>query len=500
MPQPACEERAQLLVDPKEHEEAGAARARPWADGARERRALVAIALAGAALCGSALYLGQRGVHRIGEQSASEASIGFSDFTQDCSWLANDNCDSSDTSACWCRDLNPNGPCGPCRSPQADPQAANSPPRADAAASEPASAGAPPQRKGSFLVIGDWGYDFACHGDVPGVGCQQAIADRMLQKMDELGDVKFIINIGDSFYPHGVMSKSDPQWESKWRSIFPKKLRDVPWYSVYGNHDFQHDPGACSMDIAACAQVNSNLTDLNYFYMPDVNWFKDHPELGIEIVALELNHFMLGWDQSKTKEDHFYEDCQYTACEEACKEISKARAMAAFKLFNERIAESTAKNMVVFSHYPTDYFTAVPEFLDALRDASKRNILFLGGHRHNIDQTSTTSIQPNENWLVGGGGGWSCDGPSQGFLVGEIGSDDKLTTYPELVEESLCCQSPAPSPWKGEGCAWLGCDNCIDPQMCECRANNPNGPCGPCPNSTAKGRICSGTSCSDGYF
>ena len=33
----------------------------------------------------------------------------------------------------------------------------------------------------------------------------------------ELGDVKFVINVGDSFYPTGVTSKTDEQWGKKWR-------------------------------------------------------------------------------------------------------------------------------------------------------------------------------------------------------------------------------------------------------------------------------------------
>lgn len=62
--------------------------------------------------------------------------------------------------------------------------------------------------------------------------------------MKKLGDVEFVINVGDSFYPSGVSSKWDPQWESKWRSVFPKETRDAPWYSVYGNR-WEHD-GASS--------------------------------------------------------------------------------------------------------------------------------------------------------------------------------------------------------------------------------------------------------------
>merc|ERR1719181_1504761 len=100
-----------------------------------------------------------------------------------------------------------------------------------------------------------------------------SLADKMLDKMEELGDVKFVVNVGDSFYPNGLSGKDDPQWQSKWRNVYSQKLRDVPWYSVYGNHDLQQDPCSCSGDPKVCAQVNGTISDLDFFFMPSYNWF-----------------------------------------------------------------------------------------------------------------------------------------------------------------------------------------------------------------------------------
>jgi len=291
-------------------------------------------------------------------------------------------------------------------------------------------------RRGSFLVIGDWGFDPVAHGNVKGVACQQAIADRMHQTMKDLGDVKFVINVGDSFYPDGVASKSDPQWENKWRKIYSKKLRSVPWYSVYGNHDYHHDPCACSEDPTACAQVNSNVSNLDYFVMPDVSYYLPHPELDMEIVGLDLNTYVLAWNSAI--KSHEFEDCQYSPCPAQCKQNAQKRTHEAFHLFHTRRKESTAKNLLVFSHYPTDYFKTAPHFMEGLRDASKR-IVYFGGHRHDVDHSTTTSIHPNVNWLVGGGGGWSCDGAKQGFVVGEINDDFDVHTYSVLVSPDTCC-------------------------------------------------------------
>jgi len=313
------------------------------------------------------------------------------------------------------------------------------------------------KRKGSFLVIGDWGFDTDVHGTFKNNSCQQLIADQMLKTFKELGDVKFIINVGDSFYPKGVVDKDDPQWDTKWRWIYAPELRSVPWYSVYGNHDYQGDPCACTQDPTECGQVNYDPTDLEHFYMPGLNWYKEHPELDLEVVALDLNHYMWGWNTSWADTLKNYtegknvtelpvpDDCGYTECEEECYGNLKWRANEGLDLLHERMNSSKAKNMLVFSHYPTDYLWSETEFLGKLSDASKHHVEYFGGHRHSVDQGSTWNISPNNNWLVGGGGGWGCEGgyymwpPRQGFVVGKIDSIGDISTHGVFVDHTICC-------------------------------------------------------------
>jgi len=281
------------------------------------------------------------------------------------------------------------------------------------------------KRKGSFIVIGDWGWDDAVHGNTASRTCQQTIAEKMAEKQRELGDVKFVVNVGDSFYPDGVTSKDDPQWQTKWRDVYDEPLRSIPWYSVYGNHDYHHDPCAWSDDEAACAQVNADVNDLSRFYMPSLNWFKEHPELELEVVAMDLNTVGAA-------------DCQYSQNPQKCRELLQVRTEEGFKLFLERAQSSSAKNLLVFSHYPTDFIQWRPDVLSALSNNSQHHIEYFGGHRHGVDQTSTVSTAPNNNWVVGGGGGWGCDG-DMGFVVGEIGEDDTIKTYSVLVDPAVCC-------------------------------------------------------------
>jgi len=265
----------------------------------------------------------------------------------------------------------------------------------------------------------------------------------MLETLRELGDVQFIINVGDSFYPNGVQNKQDPQWWWKWRNIYHEDLRAVPWYSVYGNHDYNHDAGcACGSDSAGCAQINADVNDRNFFYMPDLNWFREHPEMGLEVVGLDMNAYEWAWNREAPPEEQCsLEPCANTPCQEQCELNLKYRARDGFQLLKDRITNSMQKNLLVFSHYPTDYFwnTSQTPMLPLLRDSSKHHIEYFAGHRHSTDTWSTIPTSPNHNWLVGGGGGWSCDSNDQGFVVGKIDMDYNLETYSVLVPHLECC-------------------------------------------------------------
>lgn len=249
----------------------------------------------------------------------------------------------------------------------------------------------------------------------------------MAEKMDELGDVKFVLNLGDSFYPCGLHTKWDSQWKTKWEEVYSSKLRRVPWYSVYGNHDNYCDAGCACGEVSGsqCYQTNS------YFYMPSTNYHVDRSDLGIEIVAMDMN--IVAEDPCTWAEA--------AKCKSTCFYNLKTRANTGESLLRSRLGASPHRNIVAFSHYPTDYFRSKQTgMLSLLRDTRKK-ITYFGGHRHNTDQTSTESIHPNVNWLVGGCGGWACDGGQQGFVVGEI--SDVVTTYIVPVSKSLCYQFAA---------------------------------------------------------
>jgi hypothetical protein len=298
----------------------------------------------------------------------------------------------------------------------------------------PGVAEIPRIRRGSFIVIGDWGWD----QDTSGITqqCQHLIAQAMDSKMTELGDVKFVISLGDSFYSEGVEDKDDEQWDKKWRWVYSLQLRSIPWYSVYGDHDYRKDPCACTAHDDECAQTNYDKDNFELFQMPGTSYFHSYPELGVELVGLDLNNFQ---NAASSAEDLMFQDCFKTKCAFKCLDFMKNRTQAGLDLFYERAKVSKQKSLVVFSHYPTDYFEAVPRFLETLKDNSSHGITYFGAHRQATDQ-SGTSIEPNTNWVVGGGGGDICERNSkQGFVFGEIWGDSSITVTPVYVDSGVCC-------------------------------------------------------------
>ena len=71
-------------------------------------------------------------------------------------------------------------------------------------------------------------------------------------------------------------------------------------------------------------------------------------------------------------------------------------------------------------------------------------VVWSGAHTHSTDNTTNVDHglrRPGwHDFCIGGGGGWACDGP-QGFVVGEILEDGKVTNvHIKHMPNHLCCR------------------------------------------------------------
>lgn len=66
----------------------------------------------------------------------------------------------------------------------------------------------------NFIAIGDWG-----RTRNPGVPNKQDDVARQMDIWAKEHKPEFILTLGDNFYPDGVFSADDEQFETKWRNV-----------------------------------------------------------------------------------------------------------------------------------------------------------------------------------------------------------------------------------------------------------------------------------------
>jgi len=77
----------------------------------------------------------------------------------------------------------------------------------------------------------------------------------MKARIDAVG-ADFVVLLGDNFYPNGVGSVSDPQWQSAYEQVYGGW--HLPVYAVLGNHDYGGhgagtDPTRAAVEVAYTA-------------------------------------------------------------------------------------------------------------------------------------------------------------------------------------------------------------------------------------------------------
>ena len=77
----------------------------------------------------------------------------------------------------------------------------------------------------NFLVLGDWGHK---HSE------EQRRVARAMKHTSSTIPPRFVLSVGDNFYPGGVIDTTDPLWTEAFERVYDLKC---PWYSILGNHD-----------------------------------------------------------------------------------------------------------------------------------------------------------------------------------------------------------------------------------------------------------------------
>lgn len=126
----------------------------------------------------------------------------------------------------------------------------------------------------SSVPITDLPADFICQTSFVAVGDtgtgntnQLAVAQSMHDRLTATG-ASFVVLLGDNFYPSGVTSTTDPQWQTKFENVYGNW--GVPVYAVNGNHDYGGPTGAT--DSAGQIEIDYTTAATTEWTMPDKSW------------------------------------------------------------------------------------------------------------------------------------------------------------------------------------------------------------------------------------
>lgn len=181
-----------------------------------------------------------------------------------------------------------------------------------------------------------------------------------------------ILLLGDNFYPAGVASTEDPQWQEKFERPYGSPcLATMPFYPVLGNHDYRLSPQA---------QIDYSLVQSRW-RMPGRFYSVDFGPVA-RLIALDTQHF--DWCGSPR-------DCVYD-------------------FMKSRIASAKGAWTILTGHHPMASSSAHGRSYDGtyfkhtIRDTvCKQADFYLAGHAHQLEHLQLDGCKTD--FIVAGAGG-----------------------------------------------------------------------------------------------
>lgn len=119
---------------------------------------------------------------------------------------------------------------------------------------------------------------------------QQKRVGEAMQRYRTVNHVDFGLTLGDNFYENGVSSTDDPQWNSKWESIYGGL--HLTFYPVFGNHDWEQPDSPAAEIIYSATSANWRMPAPYYSFVAG-------PAQFFAIDTVELGKRELAWLESE---------------------------------------------------------------------------------------------------------------------------------------------------------------------------------------------------------
>jgi tartrate-resistant acid phosphatase type 5 len=209
----------------------------------------------------------------------------------------------------------------------------------------------------NFLVVGDWGRYGEFH--------QKDVAHQMGLEAAKI-HTSFVLSMGDNFYPDGVISTIDPQWNKSFENIYTNYSLNIPWFTAFGNHDYRGSIQA-QLDYSKVSR-RWRTTERYYSFEKTI---PNSSEKAL-FVFIDSNPF----DETLSRKSH--------------SDLASQDKEAQLEWLEKTLATSTARWKIVIGHHPL-YTTGVrrDKMLDVRKvflpifEKHKVNA-YLAGHEHDL--------------------------------------------------------------------------------------------------------------------
>jgi hypothetical protein len=209
----------------------------------------------------------------------------------------------------------------------------------------------------NFLVVGDWGRNGEFH--------QKDVAHQMGLEAEK-NHTSFVLSMGDNFYPDGVISTTDPQWNKSFEDIYTNYSLNIPWFTAFGNHDYRGNIQA-QLDYSKVSR-RWRTTERYYSFEKTI---PNSSEKAL-FVFIDSNPF----DETLSRKSH--------------SDLASQDKEAQLEWLEKTLATSTASWKIVIGHHPL-YTTGVRrnKMLDVRKvflpifEKHKVNA-YLAGHEHDL--------------------------------------------------------------------------------------------------------------------
>jgi hypothetical protein len=226
----------------------------------------------------------------------------------------------------------------------------------------------------NFLVVGDWGRNGEFH--------QKDVAYRMGLEATATS-AGFVLSMGDNFYPDGVISTTDPQWNKSYEDVYTAYSLNIPWYSSFGNHDYRGSIQA-QLDYSKVSR-RWRTTERYYSFERSIPQSKDKALF----VFLDTNPF----DGTLSRNSH--------------SDLAQQDTAAQIAWLKNTLSNSTATWKIVVGHHPL-YTTGVRRgrMLDVrnallpIFEQYKVHVYF-AGHEHDLQHQKPAGLT---HYFVSGAG------------------------------------------------------------------------------------------------